>query len=244
MTKKVVLILVEGEAEETVLTEYLEEVFGTEEVFIDVQNGDILTDWHRDKNIKNTLGEVIKAYLKKTKFKASDLKWVFQITDSDGVFIPNENIKINAHGQDELFYDESTILVSDEKKKRQIEKRNEQKSKNIKILKTTSSFNLERVKIPFKIYYFSTNLDHVLWDERNEMQNQKTAKAEDFIENLGTTLEEFLWQYSAVAKSELSEQSYIESWNKLSSETNSLKRLTNITLLFELARCDEGEDKG
>ena len=42
MTKKVVLVLVEGEAEETVLTEYLEEVFGDQEVFIDVQNGDVL----------------------------------------------------------------------------------------------------------------------------------------------------------------------------------------------------------
>ena len=73
MTKKVVLVLVEGEAEETVLTEYLEELFEEQEVFIDVQNGDVLADWNQDKNVKNAIGDVIKAYLKKTKFRASDL---------------------------------------------------------------------------------------------------------------------------------------------------------------------------
>ena len=119
MTKKVVLVLVEGEAEETVLTEYLEEVFGDQEVFIDVQNGDVLADWNQDKNVKNAIGDVIKAYLKKTKFRASDLKWVFQITDSDGVFIPNNHVKVDE--QKELFYDESDIFVSDVQKKRQIE---------------------------------------------------------------------------------------------------------------------------
>lgn len=240
MTKKVVLVLVEGEAEETVLTEYLEEVFGDEEVFLDVQNGDVLTDWHRDKNIKNAIGDVIKAYLRKTKFKASDLKWVFQITDSDGAFIPNEKVIID--DERDVFYEEAAILVSGAQKKLQIEKRNEQKSKNMKILSTINHFNLERVKIPYKIYYFSTNLDHVLWDERNELQHQKTMKAEQFIENLDVTLEEFLWTYSTVPQEELSEQSHMESWSVLSKGTNSLNRLTNITLLFELAKSNITKD--
>lgn len=234
MTKKVVLVLVEGEAEETVLTEYLEEVFGDQEVFIDVQNGDVLADWNQDKNVKNAIGDVIKAYLKKTKFRASDLKWVFQITDSDGVFIPSDCVKVDE--QKGLFYDESDIFVSDAQKKRQIEQRNEKKAKNMKVLSTTSHFNLERVKIPYNIYYFSTNLDHVLWDERNELQHQKTRKAEQFIETLECTLEEFLWTYSAISQDELTEQAYKESWTYLSEEFNSLKRVTNVTLLFELAR--------
>lgn len=238
MTKKVVLVLVEGDAEETVLTEYLEDVFGAEEVFIDVQYGDVLTDWQRDKNIKNTIGDVIKAYLRKNKFEPSDLKWVFQVTDSDGAFIPNENVIVNAQVEDEIFYDESVIQVCNEYKKTQIEHRNEQKAKNIKILSTTNQFNLGRVKIPYKIYYFSTNLDHVLWDERNEVQQKKIRKAENFIDHLEVTLEEFLWQYSAIKEDEISDKSYKESWSQLSDETNSLKRLTNITLLFELARYD------
>lgn len=238
MTKKVILVLVEGDAEETVLTEYLEEVFKEEEVFLDVQNGDVLTDWQRDKNIKNTVGDVIKAYLKKNKFEPSDLKWVFQITDSDGAFISNENIVVNVELQGELFYDESVIQVRNEQKKRRIESRNEQKAKNIRILSTTSAFNLGRVKIPYKIYYFSTNLDHVLWNERNEAKDQKVSKAEEFIDNLKETLEDFLWTYSAFAKEDISDESYKESWNLLSADTNSLKRLTNVTLLFELAKME------
>ena len=234
MTKKVVLVLVEGEAEETVLTEYVEELFEEQEVFIDVQNGDVLTDWNQDKNVKNTIGGVIKAYLKKTKFRASDLKWVFQITDSDGVFIPGNQVKVDE--QKELFYDESSIFVSNVQRKKQIEQRNEKKAKNMDVLSTTSHFNLERVKIPYSIYYFSTNLDHVLWGERNELQHQKTRKAEQFIETLECTLEEFLWTYSAIRQGELTEQAYNKSWSYLSENVNSLKRVTNITLLFELAR--------
>lgn len=237
MTKKVVLVLVEGEAEETVLTEYLEELFDEQEVFIDVQNGDILTDWHRDKNIKNAVGDVIKAYLKKTKFKASDLKWVFQITDSDGAYIPNDCIRIDSAY--ELFYTDDAILVGNEQKRLHIEQRNEQKSKNMNILSTTSYFNLNRVKIPYNLYYFSTNLDHVLWGERNELSHEKTRKAEQFIENLEMPFEQFLWTYSAIPHHDVSQQSYKESWHILSEEVNSLKRLTNVTLLFALARLDE-----
>lgn len=209
----------------------------TDEVFLDVQNGDVLTDLKRDKNIKNTIGEVIKAYLIKNKFNASDLKGVFQITDSDGGFIPKENVVVNAQlHPDEVFYAESCIQVYDENKKKQIEKRNEQKVKNINILSTTNFFNIERVKIPYKFYYFSTNLDHVLWHEQNEKKDQKIAKAEKFLDSLEGTIEDFLWEYSAISNEEVSEQSYKKSWSILADEMNSLKRMTNVTLLFDLAR--------
>lgn len=237
MTKKVILVVVEGETEQVILYDYLDAYFTESEVRFDVQRGDILTKWEGTKkttNIKKSVGQVIKRYLEKNKFLPKDLLAIVHITDADGCFIPNEQVKVSANLNDSIFYDETEILVGSEKKKEAIEERNTLKAKNIKILATSESFTVKKNPVPYQLFYFSTNLEHVLWGERNEDPIGKVQKAEEFIETLTSSIEEYLSPLLYADKENTYEEKLEESWAYIMQECNSLHRSTNVPLLVEM----------
>ena len=87
MTKKVLLIIVEGQTEQIILEDYLDTYFADTTIRFDVQREDVLTKWDAHKripNIKNSVIRVIQSYLDKYKFLAKDLTAVIHITDADG----------------------------------------------------------------------------------------------------------------------------------------------------------------
>lgn len=237
MTKKVILVVVEGETEQVILYDYLDMYFAESEVRFDVQRGDILTKWEGNKkttNIKKTVGQVISRYLEKNKFLPKDLLAVVQITDADGCFIPLEQVKVSTNIKGSIFYDETEILVESAKKKEAIEERNTLKAQNIKILATSESFTLKKKSVPYQLFYFSTNLEHVLWGERNEEPVGKVSKADEFIETLSCSIEEYLRQYLHVNKDNSYDEQIEESWSYIMQDCNSLKRSTNVPLLVEM----------
>lgn len=197
MTKKVLLIIVEGQTEQIILEDYLDAHFANSTIRFDVQREDILTKWDAHKripNIKNSVVRVIQSYLEKYKFLANDLTAVVHITDTDGCFIA-PNVKVDEKIEQNLFYTEDAILVKSAKRKEQIEQRNDMKAKNAKILIANDHFSINRMKVPYQLFYFSTNLEHVLWDERNEIPTEKIQKADAFMDNLSGTIEEYLRAY-------------------------------------------------
>lgn len=235
-TPKVILFIVEGESDEIILSDYLDLLFKTEEVVIDVQRGDILSDLDRNDNIKITLTDVIKAYMDKSKITAKDIFHIFQITDADGCYIDDSKIVVNTSLSTKTLYESKRISVISPQQKTNIERRNKKKKKNINILSTLNYVTANKIHLPYKIYYFSTNLEHVTMNERNEDMNRKNSSAEDFIDNLTISLEEFLWEYSEIKKENINSDSYKDSWNILKNEEKSLERLTNVPLLFELIK--------
>ncbi len=169
----------------------------------DVQREDILTKWDANKripNIKNSVVKVIQGYLNKYKFLAKDLTAVVHITDADGCFIAPEFVKVKEDIEQNLFYTEDAILVNSDKRKEQIEQRNEMKANNARILVANDHFSINRLKVPYQLFYFSTNLEHVLWNERNEIPTEKVHKADDFMENLTGTIEEYLRGFLPVSQ--------------------------------------------
>lgn len=239
MTKKVILVVVEGETEQVILYDYLDTYFAESEVRFDVQRGDLLTKWEGTKkvtNIKNTVGQVIKHYLEKNKFLPKDLLAVVQVTDADGCFIANEQVKVNTEIKESIFYDETEILVNSEKKKEAIEERNTLKAQNIKILATSESFTLKKIPVPYQLFYFSTNLEHVLWGERNEEPTGKVSKADEFMDTLTVSIEDYLRQYLRTNKDHSYVEQIEESWAYLMQDCNSLQRSTNVPLLVEMVK--------
>lgn len=237
MSKKVLLVIVEGRTEETILYDYLVERFKKLNVYFDIQRGDILSDWESkrvNRNIKNAIGNKIRGYLEKRKFLPTDLIAVLHITDSDGCFIPNEQVVIKSSQKEEKIYTDDRIIVRNAEKKKDIENRNAYKSSNIKELIYYNSFNLKGTKVSYQLFYFSTNIDHVLWDERNEIKDAKLDKAERFIESLDGSIEDFLFNFFEIGVA----STYIEkvkySWEYIMQHVNSLKRVSNVPLLFEL----------
>ncbi|MEG0258428.1 MAG: hypothetical protein RR595_07360 [Lysinibacillus sp.] len=235
MTKKVILVVVEGETEQIILFDFLDEYFAQSEVRFDVQRGDMLSSWGKaNANIKNTVGQVINKYLEKNKFLPQDLLAVVHITDADGCFIPHEYVKVSDDLTDALIYAEDGILVATTTKKQHIEDRNTLKAKNIKILSPIEFFTLRKRRIPYQLFYFSTNLEHVLWDERNERRDEKVDKADDFIETLECSIEDYLKKYLYIDGQTTYEEKMKSSWAHVMEDLNSLQRSTNVPLLMDM----------
>ena len=85
--------------------------------------------------------------------------------------------------------------------------------------------------IPYEIYYFSCNLEHVLHDNPNvETKEKKKELSELFAE-------EYLGKEKDFIKFIKSEKyattlEYQQSWNECIKEQNALKRVTNFNLFF------------
>ena len=93
---------------------------------------------------------------------------------------------------------------------------------------------INKISVPYQLFYFSTNLDHVLWDERNAVKEEKLDKAEEFLENLKEPIETFLWRFLALEQGLSYEDKVKTSWDQLMDELNSLQRSTNMPLMFEM----------
>jgi len=237
MTKKVLLVIVEGHTEQIILEDFLDEHFANSTIRFDVQREDILTKWDAKKripNIKNSVSRVVHNYLEKYKFLAKDLSAVIHITDADGCFIAPEFVKIEADLEQNLYYTEDAILVKTEKRKEQIEQRNEMKANNVKILLANDHFSINRLSVPYQLFYFATNLEHVLWNERNEIAVEKVQKADEFMDNLSGSIREYLMEFLPVDTALSYREKMKESWAYLTKDCNSLQRGTNVPLLFEM----------
>jgi len=237
MTKKVLLVIVEGHTEQIILEDFLDEYFANSTIRFDVQREDILTKWDAKKripNIKNSVSRVVHNYLVKYKFLAKDLSAVIHITDADGCFIAPEFVKIKADMEQNLYYTEDAILVKTEKRKEQIEQRNEMKANNVKILLANDHFSINRLSVPYQLFYFATNLEHVLWNERNEVAVDKVQKADEFMDNLSGSIKEYLMEFLPVDTALSYREKMKESWAYLTRDCNSLQRGTNVPLLFEM----------
>ena len=119
--KRVVLILVEGDCDETLLIDRLRDVFGEQDIRFEPQNGDILYDSKKQaKPIKEVIGETVQQVLLKRKFKPSDILAVLHIIDTDGCLIPEDSITIDVSQETTTFYQTNCISVSSEIQKNKL----------------------------------------------------------------------------------------------------------------------------
>ena len=236
--RKVVLLIVEGSCEEVLLNNRLRALFEQHNIRFHIQHGDILYDLSKpDEPIKSVIGNAVKEFMLKSKFRAEDVFCVLHIIDMDGCFIPDEAIVIDKTQKELTIYHGDKITVPHDKQKRQIAARNAERSNNINIMK-----GLETIlsgEINYRMYYFSRNLEHVLFNEANPEKGAKYPEVEQFIEQLKMPIETYLQQSMP---SLTGEDPYVESWALMSQETASLEPYSNVPLLFEFVEmASEGD---
>lgn len=227
--KKVVIVIVEGVSDERALSsinKYMKEVF---DIHIHFTRGDIFTkNKHNTKAIKAVVGDEIQKVMNETKYSKKDILAVVQITDTDGTFIDESSVTVDETLDVNKIYLNNCIKVANQNRAVGIKQRNKEKSSRLKTM-----YSVDQVKgIPYYLLYFSCNLDHIIHNERNLDEGEKTSKAREFSKKYRHKLDDFLKYFKE--SSFVVNGSHRETWEFIQIANNSLGRFSNFHLIFDI----------
>ena len=223
--KKIVFVIVEGPSDDEALGVIFSRAFDKNAVYVEVVHGDITSvKGNHSGNIVGKVGDLLKKYAKSNHYSKSDFLEVIHIMDTDGTFIPDEKV-VEDSSLREPRYSLTEICCSNPE---QIQSRNKRKSENMDKL---SKQNQIWVSIPYRCYYMSSNLDHVLHNLLNCSSEDKERNAFLFAKKYKNALGEFL---QFLCESDFSvNTSYRESWDFIKEGLHSLERHSNLGLCFK-----------
>lgn len=229
MSKKVLLFVVEGQHDKDELdaifhTEKLNYLLNKYHIDYIVAGCDITADI-KIKNARKHLNILVDKYIKEHReFTNQDFKEIIQICDTDGCFIPEENIYEDKEGAKPIYEDDRIVADTTEI----IIQRNNRKTNNIVELVE----NVEKIcNIPYSLYFVSCNMDHLLFNERNSnriLKKDNKFKFHNMLRQNQELLNETLFKEGICANTD-----YYDSWIYISENNNSLQRHTNFNLIFE-----------
>lgn len=223
--KKIVLVIVEGESEADALEFALAQLCRFNQVVFQIIHSDITTErGNTSQTIRAAVGNRVKQYLRNYHFKKTILQEIIHLVDMDGAYVPDENIVADASAV-KPFYTPSEIRSQNPKG---IACRNAQKRDNLNVLCATPRL-LD--SIPYRVFYMSSNLDHVLYGKQNNNPDQKCSDAHRFSMKYKDDLEGFKTFF---CDSDFSvKMDYPESWDYIKQELHSLERHTNFGICIE-----------
>ncbi|MDR3293074.1 MAG: hypothetical protein LBT20_03100 [Clostridiales bacterium] len=222
--KRMLLFLVEGATDKISLENILKKNIRDKKVCFKIVNGDVTSEADTTTlNVESKIAAFVKDFLARNRaFKRTDIIEIVHLTDLDGVYLKDKRV---AYDKDaELTYGEKIIVTN---KSYAIIERNKRKSEIL----THLSGLTEIGGVGYSIYYFSTNLEHVFYDDSNCTDDKKENKAYDFAKGFAGCEDEFL--NFLQTEDIVPNMPYKESWEHVRHGINSLKRLTNIDLLLK-----------
>lgn len=225
--KKLVLVIVEGPSDEILFSVGLGHFFSDYVLRFIVYKGDLTANGSvKPTNVKISVVDLVKNYLKANYFRPSDLAFVLQIVDIDACFLGKKHIIEDLDNGKIRYTDEGIITSSVDN----IFKRNQNKSANITKLIAYDYLNIEGHRIDYDIYYNCINLEHVFYNKHSLSSGSKKKYALDFAFKEADDISEFI---NIIKTTSPPSTSYKESWDYLRIETNCLKRLSNISYLLD-----------
>ena len=223
-TKKVVLFIVEGKSDKVFFDPVLNELYASEEIKFAVVKRDITGDYEITtlSTIEANLEQIIKDFISEKKILKEDILKVVQIIDTDGASVPDSSIEY--HNDFDILYSTNKIRT---KYVEEIKRRNKLK-KDVcnKLVQTKKIFDLH-----YEIYFMSCNLDHVLYDEQNQLKKFKISKAQEFVDTFYGKEEDFIGLIESSVIKHYTD--YNASWLDIYNGNTSLRRATNINIYFK-----------
>lgn len=219
--KKIVLVIVEGPSDDTALGVMLNQIYDKDKVHVHIMHGDITTrKGVRSDNIVAKIGDEVRKYAKSNHYTSKHFKQIIHIVDMDGAYIPKENIILDLE-HDKISYESDGIHTPDQQR---IIERNKQKTDNLYRLRGTGQI----WQVPYRIYYMSCNLDHVLHNRRNSTDDEKETDAYAFAKKYKNDVEGFI---NFICNSDFSVNGdFKESWAYIEDGLNSIDRYTNLCI--------------
>lgn len=221
--KKVIVFIVEGPSDESALGTIMKAYFSDDEVQFVVVHGDItLKDYVSENSILKKINEQIEGIKRRYRYSQDDFIKIIHIVDMDGVYIPETNI-IEADVEKIRYY----VDHIDAKSAGTVIERNKRKGDILYKLRKTGKVN----GIPYRIYFNSCNLEHVLYGELTDYSDEeKQIMSDDFAEQYDGNVDAFIEFISA---SDIAVQgTYQKTWDYIEKDKNSLNRYTNMHLIF------------
>ncbi|MGN0292627.1 MAG: hypothetical protein ACI4D3_01345 [Lachnospiraceae bacterium] len=183
--KKVVLVIVEGQSDKAAFGTIFEEYFDDSQVRFHVVNSDITTqDYITPYEIIKKINDILimlenrYGYSFKTQqseegnAESSDYLRIIHITDTDGVFIPDSLVR-----ESEVCKQNKKILYfADHMESHSKETAIDRNRRKAQVLIKLSRENKIH-GIPYRIYYNSCNLEHVLFNILEDLSSMETATA-------------------------------------------------------------------
>ena len=222
--RKIVLVIVEGPSDDTALGIALRQLFDKNTVHIEIMHGDITADYSvRPEGIVAYLGDKVRSYASNNHFTRKDFQQVIHIVDMDGAYIPETSV-IQDDSLEKVVYTLEEIRTQNSE---EFVRRNQHKQE---VLEKLNRLNKLWGSIPYRVYYMSRNLDHVLYDKIDSTDEEKECDAYAFAKKYKNDVVGFL---HFISDSDFSiMEGYRESWEFIKKEHHSLERYSNLGLCF------------
>lgn len=208
--KRVVLILVEGDSEVNALSTGLVEAVGEDEfkIFFAKKDKDLANQLARgrtkvpgrerddsggdlfgESNVnESNLTEYIDDWYISTWLhvndrlclRRKDICGLYHVIDMDGSYIPDDCVGYGGSSRLHNTYRDTGILTSCKTSTEQQRATMAHRRKNIDAALKTDAIKCKGAKMPYKLYFFSSNLDHYIHNDANLPGNLKVVRAEDF----------------------------------------------------------------
>lgn len=223
VAKKVIIFIVEGITDEISLGNIITKLNKNNKIYFHIVNKDLTSDLKSNNtNIIKNIYKQVNDCIQTEHFEKKDIMDIIHIIDIDGAFINEKNIIYK--NIPKIEYNEENIITNNPEL---IKERNERKSNIINKLSATNTIN----KIPYRIYFFSTNLEHVLHNSQNTLDKDKVELANKFENRFYDSPEKFLTFIND--KQYALHDTYENTWKFIKQGNNSLKRYTNFNLFFD-----------
>ena len=223
--KKVLLVIVEGRTDSDALELCLSSIFSRDDLIVEITHGDITSRaGATPASIRRKVGKIVHAFLARNHFLTrNDIREVIELTDTDGAFIPEDAVYQNSTSG-KIRYSTSAITTPC---RRSILERNKRKSSCLKeLVKTRTVLGT----IPYRIFFMSCNIEHVLHNKLNCGEREKVKFALDFALRFKDNPSGFKHFMETSDFAVLG--SYEDSWKFLGQGTESLKRHRNLALAW------------
>lgn len=220
--KKVVIVIVEGTSDESAIGGILKEFFCSEEVQFAVVHGDITSDYYTTlNNVVKKVDALIERLRIQYGYQWSHIIKIIHIADTDGAFtrdcIQQADVKSIQYYEDHIEYADVD----------EVKRRNQHKAEIMSKLCATGKIR----KTPYRLYFNSCNLEHVLYEELKDFSDEeKEILSDDFAEKYEGKLSDFIDFISD--KSVAVEGTYKDTWKYIEKDKNSLQRHSNMHLIF------------